>query len=41
MWLSLHRGTREASGMRGVVDDRMEEGFPWLYTALREAKTNS
>ena len=27
MWLSLHRGTRKASGMRGVVDDRMEEGL--------------
>ena len=27
MWLSLHRGTRKASGMRGVVDDRMGEGL--------------
>ena len=41
MCLSLHRGPRKASDRRGLVYDRMEAGFHWLYTSLREAKTDS
>ena len=41
MCLSLHRGSRKASDRRGLVYDRMEAGFHWLHTSLREAKTDS